>query len=435
MAQAPAPAPTKFFTYKAQAPAGAPIGFKAGHGYYILPGPKTSAHAARAATPPSLYATALKLAQQSEQPNIDAITASKTQADNDAATQRTNQQGFTAALAQLLGGEGPAVSKAYDNAAGATAGFAKGLSDAEAHIADNENASLTDFLTKQGLTPDQIHAATSKIGGGAASDVTYGLGGYVPASNLEREGAAFSAAADKAPEYATGVGAQALAQMAKAATDQDTNFDTQLASERGKIPGVAQSLLNDMLTRQQQQESIDIQRQYLGNTKRSTDASITGVDPVTGQPTAKAQAAQASAAAKVASAKGKAGKARETAFAEAQQHVFNDAKGLSKPMTTDDKIAWLVSHPGKTLADAPSSHAPAYAVAAKQLFDKYKFLLRYASRSGQPALKKRLNAIIADALAAQGIHPPAPPTKTQKAAKQVVSGAFGSVGPKLDIGF
>lgn len=446
----PAPAAPKFFTTVAQARAAqaldvpTQVQFKAGRGYYLAP--KAPASAAKVALPggSNLYATALKLAQQAEAPNISAINAEQGRYDTNAATEMQNEQGFVAALAKMLGGEGPAVQSAYDNAAGATAGFAKGLSDAEAHIAQNENASLSDFLTKQGLTPEQIAAATSKIGGVPASDVTYGLGGYIPSAGLEREGAAFSAAADNQPATATGQGLETQASMAKTQADQDFQYAQQLAQERGKVPGEAQTLLNDMLTRLQQQESINIQKGYLGNSTRTATANIQGLDPVTGQPKAgyyvdpgtgavikdgyivnpKGQIVRAPTAGTNPTAK--ASKARETAFQQAQVKIFAQAKSLAKPMTLDQQIAWVAAHPGQKLADAPKTTAPDYATAAKSLFDEYKYLLRFATQSGQPALKRRLNAIISDALGSVGIKAPvkgkAPKTGTFPTAQQIFTG-------------
>lgn len=412
-----------YFTFKrdVQLGPGQVLAFAKGKGYYAKGG---------ASAPPGassdLYATALKLAQQQEQPTLDAINAERKKAASDSAREMENAKGFTEALAKEYGSIAPAIKDTYDTAAGATAGFGKGFSDAEEHLRNDQSATLGDFLQKTGAPQAAIDQAVAQTGAGSGlADVEYGLNGYIPAAGLEREGAGFTAAAKNLPVLAGGQGQMTLSQLLKAASDADFGYGQQVASEQGKVPALAQSLLNDMLTRQQAQESIDIQNAYLNNTQRATTASVTGVDPVTGQPTPTAARAAAAAASKRSGARGKAVKARESAFAEAQVHVFNDAKGLVTPMSRDDQINWLVHHPGAKLSDAPATHAPSYAQAAKMLFDKYKYLLRFASRSGQPALKKRLNQIIRDALAAQGIHPVAPAPKPPKGARVPVPAVPG----------
>lgn len=396
-----------YFTYKKDVPLapGEVLAFTKGKGYYAKGG---SGVTAPTGVTSSLYATALKLAQQAEQPTLDAINAERERAAKESAASVTNAQGFTDALSKLYSGIAPEIQKTYDTAAGATAGFGKGFSAAEEAIRNGDAANLGEFLQKTGAPSDVIAGVQQKAAPSGLGDVEYGLNGYIPAAGLEREGAGFTAAAKMLPAMAAGQGQMTIAQLLKQGADQNFQYGQQAATELGKIPGSARSILNDIISQANAQRSMDIQDAYLNNTQRNTTANLTGVDPVTGQPTySAATKAQAAAAARTAD-RGKSVKARESAFAQAQVSLFDDAKALTKAMTTDDRINWLVQHPGSKLSDAPASFAPPYAVAAKQLFDKYKFLLRYASRSGQPALKKRLNQIIADALAAAGIHPAAP---------------------------
>lgn len=408
-----------YYTLKSQVPLGPgqTLAFRKGRGYYAKGGSGIPAGG------DSLYATALRLAQEQEKPVLDALEAQRKQIAGDNAQRAKNAAGFSTALAELLKGIGPATEQTYQNAAGATGAFAKGFSDATQHLAENENASLTDVLKTAGLSDDQIAHATSQIGD--TSDVLYGLGGYIPASGLEREGAAFTAAAQQLPAMAGGLGIQTQAILGKQASDQDAEFAQQLSSERGKIPAAARQILNDMISQANAQRSLDIQEAYLGNTQRATTASVTGIDPVTGMTKPGYHVDQKSGRVVKDATPGTSSKAaakRESAFAQAQQSIFDDAQGLAKPMSLDDQIAWVAAHPGKKLAEAPKTHAPAYAAASKQLFDKYKYLLKFASRSGQAALKRRLNAIIRDALAAQGIHPTAPAKKKPKKPKTLIYG-------------
>src|SRR6185295_7872730 len=155
------------------------------------------------------------------------------------------------------------------------------------------------------------------------------------------------------------------------------------------------------------------------NTTRSTTAKITGVDPVTGQPTyeatydknkIKADAAKARAAAKTKStaAHTAAVKAREDAFATARHSMATEAKQyVGHPLTLKEQVQWSVKN-HKPVSQAPKTGGGiGYAAAKKRLFAEYSDLLRYASGAGRAALKKRLNQMIDEVLQGYGMHPSA----------------------------
>lgn len=363
------------------------------------------AHSRRA---PSLSKQALRDAQQAEKPVIGAIKSAQSQYDTTEAQREANVQGFSQALAQLLGGAAKTTSDAYQGAAGATASFGKGFSDAEKHIADNENASLKSFLDKAGISGPAADTALSKIGG--TGDVLYGTQGYTPASNLEREGAAFTSAASMLPGTAVGLGEQGLAQLRGDRSKQDAAFESQISAERSKIPSLAQSLLNQMLTRAQQEESLRIQEGYLGNSNRAAQISATGVDPVTGA--TKPGYYQDKSGHVLpdgyvmknghpvrVSSSSKKGYDFNGAMSTAQPHIYTAAKGLVTTEKSNDPLAGLAGHP------ATITHKPPYAKAAKELFNEYKYLLRQVPRSKQPKAKRVLVQTIREALAAVGITP------------------------------
>lgn len=141
-----------------------------------------------------------------------------------------------------------------------------------------------------------------------------------------------------------------------------------------------------------------------------TNAELTGQLP-NGKPTYGAQQDAAKAAQQAKVNRQKANQEREAAFDSARQDLFKQAHSLAQPMSIDDKTAWVVAHPGKTFADAPNMKPVNYAQAKKAMFDQYKYLLRYATRAGRATLKKRLNQMIDEALAAAGIHPTQAPKK------------------------
>lgn len=361
----------------------------------------------------SIAAQAMRQAQLMERPIISGIKGERDSYDTHEAQRETNAQGFAQALGEMLKGAGPATEQAYTNAAGATAGFAKGFSDAEQHQAENETSSMGDFLAKAGITGDAAKQALGKIGG--TSDVLYGTSGYSPASALEREGAAFTSAAHQLPGEAVGMGEQSLSQLRGAAATQDQNFEQQIANERGKIPTLANQLLQQILSREQQQQSIDIQRGYLGNANRASQISATGVDPVTGsvkpgyytdrngRVLPDGYVFRNGHPVRLSTSK-KAGYNLDKAMSTTQPKIFTAAKGLVTTEKSTDPLAGIdPNHPATVTVKPP------YAKAAKQLFDEYKYVLRQVPRSKQAKAKRLLNQVIREALSAAGITPP-PPT-------------------------
>jgi cell wall-associated NlpC family hydrolase len=103
------------------------------------------------------------------------------------------QMGFAKAAAALMQHAAPAVSQNYANAANADAGYARGLGNlAQAPINANDQANNA-FLAKMGTPAAALHPAPP------VGNIAYGLQGYIPATTLQREGAAFGSAAQLFP--------------------------------------------------------------------------------------------------------------------------------------------------------------------------------------------------------------------------------------------
>lgn len=355
----------------------------------------------------------MRYARQSEAPVLHAIRGAQGQYDAAQSAREQNAEGFAQALAKMLGGIGPATGAAYDHAAGATAGFGKGFSDAEQHIADTEGATLGSFLDKAGIPQEAAHAALGHVGG--TSDVLYGLTGYIPGSNLEREGAAFTAAANQLPAYAAGLGEQNLAQLETARQKQDQTYEQELQAERAKIPSLANQLLQQMITNGRANQSLAIQQQYLGQSSRRNQISATGVDPVTHQAKPgyyKDKSGRVLPDGYVwrnghpvrqsSSRKGSGGYDYGGALTQASPHINKAASDLITVQKSSDPLAGLPGHPATV-----TTHPP-YAQAARQLFMQFRYLLRQVPAKRRPAAKRQLTAAIRDALYAAGITPPGP---------------------------
>ena len=333
-----------------------------------------------------------------------------------------NAQGIYAALAAMLGSAAPAVSSAYESAANTELAAGRGLGDQEAARGKAEGDKAEGYLTAAGAPQAAIEGVKAAAGGEGSGSLVYGLGGMLPATSTAREGAAFSSAAAMLPGTAVGRGQDELRTILSEQTKNDAEFGDKIAEiKAGRASGV-QKIIQDFMENARAERALRLQEGYLGNTKRTTAAKITGVDPVTGQPTyeavydaakVKADAAKARAAAKSKNqgAKSAAIKARESAFSTARHSMMTDAKTFAgHPMTLKEQAQWVVKHPGKTIRDAPKAGGGmSYAQAKQRLFTKYADLLRYATASTRPQLKRRLNAMIDQVLASYGIHPAAAP--------------------------
>lgn len=358
----------------------------------------------------SLRKQARREAQRELQPGINAIQTQQQQFDEKQAQKQQAAQEFSKALAQIMGQAAPRTQTAYHDAAGATAGFAKGFSGALDDVAGQENASLGSTLAKAGISGAPAADALGHIGD--ASNVLYGTSGYMPASALEREGAAFTAAASMQPQTALGMGERSVRQLQLDQKDQDQQYANLLAQERGKLPDLARQILNDMLQRQQQEESLAIQQGYLGNSTRAATANATGIDPVTGSPKPGYYVTKDGHVVPDGyvmrhgrvvrdSSSSKTGPLADfdSHIASANDNIYSSAKDLVKVVKNTGPLAGLPGHP------ATRTQMPAFAAASKELFNEYKYLLRGVPRKAQPRAKRMLVATIRHALISAGIRP------------------------------
>ena len=310
-----------------------------------------------------------------------------------------HQGELSQAAAQILAGIAPGVQSTYQGAADATAGYARGLGDIQNEIQAGERAGVAKTLDLAGASPEQQAQVNAKIGSDTAGDVVYGATGYIPAADLQSQGAAATSLAQMLPSKAVAQGEQSRGETMRAMLEEDMKLLAAINAEKAKIPGLSNDFLQQLLENSRSERALQVQEGYFNQSQRKTDADLTGVDPVTGLPTAEVQAGAAKAQDAATGARRSAVKEREDAFATARDDLFNDAAALvTTEKKSDPNRPWLPPVEQKVLPD--------YATAKKNLFNKYKSLLRYGNRSGQAALKRRLNQIIDEALAAAGITPP-----------------------------
>lgn len=165
------------------------------------------------------------------------------------AQQSSTQQGYDA-LAQILKSIGPATQAGYQSAAGDTAAYARGMSDGFAHLQSQTQGEAGQVLGLSGGSAAQVPMAN--LGGTGVTNAMYDLNGYIPAAGLEREGAAFGAAADRLPATAAGQGWQERLKIAAQQAQDAQGFRDQQSTLAAQIPGLRQQGLSNIQTQQGQ---------------------------------------------------------------------------------------------------------------------------------------------------------------------------------------
>ena len=170
--------------------------------------------------------------------------------------------GFSKAAASIMQSAAPAIGDLYSGAANATAGYARGLGDVAQQPVDQQVASNNAFLQKMG-TPTAGLETAAPIG-----DINYGLHGYIPASTLQREGAAWGSAAQLAPQNVLNQGQQ----IAGATLTNDltlTELQGQLAKIAATEPQVYQSLLENYQNQAYKQAELGQGQQRINISEQS----------------------------------------------------------------------------------------------------------------------------------------------------------------------
>lgn len=135
-------------------------------------------------------------------------------------------------LAGVLKDTAPEIEGVYKRAGDTTSAYAKGYSTAFQEGSEKVASELSAFLAKQG-SPQQITGA-----GAAGADVLYGLGGSLPASQMAREGAAFTASAAQLPATARLQGNTQAGLIGAASREKLTQLEALMRGEKAKLPGL-----------------------------------------------------------------------------------------------------------------------------------------------------------------------------------------------------
>lgn len=188
---------------------------------------------------PAINAAIQQIVNAQKAPIVNAQARYDAQAQN----QQTNITGLTKALADILGGIAPGVEKTYADASTRQAGFAKGFSD-ELQAQFGRNASNTSSFLQDVVDAPQsgVDQVRGQVAPAAAGDTLYGLQGFIPASTLNREGAAFTSEARGLPGIANTQGLQQIAKVQAAQRDEQSKTSDKLAEIAGTIPKLRSDL-------------------------------------------------------------------------------------------------------------------------------------------------------------------------------------------------
>ena len=319
-------------TYKKNVPLGPGevLKFRKGKGYYAAPA-QTDPQQARA--------------------QVQAILGPQTAALNTA--YRNQGAGLNAAygaVAEMQKGVAPAIQGTYDAASARQAVIGKGFADGFKMASGGAAEGLNKLLAEQG-SPQTVTGA-----GEAGANVLYGLGGALPAGELNQQGAAFASAAEFLPAQSRLLGLDSL----KASEQARIQAVRELEAKR---PELVQSVVNQILEGKRADRNLNIQQWYLKNALRKTGAEVTGIDPVTGQPTAAMEAATGKSAASKAATRAKAVNKRNDATVSALDDVTATVETAFKAGTTPVEI-------GRVPVEAPAREDPNTGVKMPQWYTK-----------------------------------------------------------------
>ena len=165
-------------------------------------------------------------------------------------------QGFTQALAQIVGPSGDRVNQVYADATNRQRQIAQGISQQQQQIdqasADRANA----LIAAQG--------GGRHIDPGTGSAVTYALGGAVPANLLNQQGAAAAAVAHGYGAGIAGRGQQQLQLRQSQAMKEQAKIREAMDELMARVPGLRQEILDKLYQREISKYATGIQRDYLG---------------------------------------------------------------------------------------------------------------------------------------------------------------------------
>jgi hypothetical protein len=242
----------RFYTRRNQVPLapGQTLGFRKGKGYFAkgkaLPYPGYLSEQQQLARARQFAETALA-------PTLAMLEEQQAEAERQTQQRSRDTQGYAQASAAMLAPIGPQVQQGYADAGQRTANFSKGYSVGMQMVQQQAANESNRLLAQNNAPAGQMQQVTAD-----AADVLYGTTGVIPATSLEREGAAFGSAAAQLPATAIERGRISLQDLHRQAEEGDREFAAALREVEAKRPGIVQEALADLRQQQGQARALDL---------------------------------------------------------------------------------------------------------------------------------------------------------------------------------
>ena len=165
-------------------------------------------------------------------------------------------QGFTRALAELVGQAGPNVERVYGQATDRQRQIAEGFANQQ-RAGDEAAAAQANALI-------QAQGGTRHIDPGTGSAVTYAMGGAVPSNLLNETGAAMASIAHGYGAGVAGRGQQQLMQRQSQAMKEQAKLREAWDELMAKVPGLRSEIMDKLYQREISKAATRIQGDYLG---------------------------------------------------------------------------------------------------------------------------------------------------------------------------
>lgn len=159
---------------------------------------------------------AATLAGNKVQPELDALTQIRQRSQSEAAAMRKAQIESGKYLADALAGIAPQVQGIFGSGAALQGSLAQGLGQDEAAAAAGTADEFTQLLQANNAPQGSIDSMRGAVAPPGLSELTYGMGGYLPGETMQDFGSAFGALAALQPGFAAG-----RAQLAANQTDDE----------------------------------------------------------------------------------------------------------------------------------------------------------------------------------------------------------------------
>lgn len=249
-----------------------------------------AANPTRLLTPQQIGALADQLAQGDILPQQQAVEREQEQLAQQGAQQQALIGNLTQELGGLTAGIAPSIQTAYRQAANDQAAWAQGFSGGMEEIASAEAARNAAQLAQLGAPAEQIAQIEGQ--GEGAGNVLYGQGGYLPATSLGQQGAAFEAFGAQMPGIVARMGQQDVADAVANQAAAQKDLAGRAADIAAQLPSLRRQYVQTLLGNEMDKLSLRLAMQQLGLDTAKTGADIAyteaqtlaTINPDTGRP-------------------------------------------------------------------------------------------------------------------------------------------------------